>query len=237
MSTAYAHEDEVAGSVRAAERIVPFLLQTIGRVRSVVDLGGGTGAWLRAFQSNGVSDVLLIDVPEVEPGLLIDRKRFQPANLDAAFPETARFDLAVCVECAEHLSPDRGPPLVEWLTGVADCVVFSAAIPGQGGKGHRNLRVPSYWSELFRQRGFVRRDVLRRSLVGDMSVPWWYRQNLVLYTKLHVAINSIETDYVPEEFLLAHETVAISFAQNHGFKDLLRLLRPALVSAIRRRLV
>jgi hypothetical protein len=53
------------------------------------------------------------------------------------------------LECAEHLPAHRAAPLVEWLTKSAPIVVFSAAIPGQGGKGHINEQPPDYWNDLF----------------------------------------------------------------------------------------
>ena len=228
----YRHADEVQGALTAAERIVPLVLETIGEVRSVVDLGGGTGVWLRRFQMCGVPKVMLIDRPDVEPDLVIDRTCFQAADLNKSFPSTSRFDLAVCVECAEHLRADRAQPLVEWLTGAADRIVFSAAIPGQGGKGHINERLPSYWSKLFRQRGFVRRDVLRRSLIMSKAIPWWYRQNLLLYTSQEVVLKSKEMDFVSEEFVLTNETLI----ENMGTRFLFRQLVRALGSTLRRRL-
>lgn len=229
----YAHDDEVPGSVRAAERLVPLILETLGQIRSVVDLGGGTGAWLRKFRACGVETVLLIDCPEVESHLLIERSSFSPADLNKKFPNmTSRFDLAVCVECAEHLLPDRAPSLIEWLSSVSDRVVFSAAIPGQGGKGHVNEQLPSYWTSLFSRYGFVRRDVLRRDIINDTTVPPWYRQNILLFTKPDVVLNSKDTDFITEEFVLVNEALL----RNRGLKDLLRQLWPTFVSAIRRRL-
>ena len=53
----------------------------------------------------------------------------------------------------------RARPVVEWLTASSDIVAFSAAITGQGGKGHVNEQSPDYWDNLFRECGFVRHDV------------------------------------------------------------------------------
>jgi hypothetical protein len=230
----YAHADEVAGAVRAAERIVPLILDIVGPIRSVADLGGGTGAWLARFVKHGVADVTLVDQPEVASGLLIDAANFRPANLNEAFPPPPRCDLAVSVECAEHLQPHRAPHLVKWLTDAADRVVFSAAIPGQGGKGHINEQVPSYWTAMFRDRGFVRRDVLRPRIIADAQIPWWYRQNLVIYTKPEVVLNAAADDFLPEEFVLAREPV-LHALQQPGFTTLVRRLGPAFAAALRNR--
>jgi hypothetical protein len=109
----YRHLDEMSASHSSAERIIPVILGITGPLRSVVDLGGGDGGWLRVFQQHGVEEVLLIDCPEVTPHLVIDRRFLQPCNLVRELPTPRRFDLAVCLECAEHLPPHRAKPLVE----------------------------------------------------------------------------------------------------------------------------
>jgi hypothetical protein len=229
----YRHADEVPASIRTAERIVPMILAVTGDVRSVVDVGGGTGAWLSVFQRSGVEKMLLMDCPEVAPNLLIDESCFEPVDLSLELPKPQHFDLAVCVEVAEHLPSQMARPLVEWVTTAADVVVFSAAVPGQGGKGHINLQPPEYWMDLFHQRGFIRRDVLRSKIIHDEAIPWWYRQNLFLYVKPAFKLSADEVDFLPMEFQLIHSEIAYG---DRSFRSLLRQLGPAFVSAVKRRL-
>lgn len=233
--TIYRHSDEVSASIRAAERIVPIILEVVGPVASVVDLGGGTGAWLRVFQESGVETILLIDSPTVESELLVGKESLQPADLDIEFPPVARFDLAVCVECAEHLRPDRAEKVIEWLTDAAERVVFSAAIPGQGGKGHINERPPEYWRDLFRERGFVRRDVLRPRILHDRDIPFWYRQNLYLFTRASVALAVEADDFIADDFELVYKNIIDAHRGPSSFRHVLGQLGPTLNSAIRRR--
>ena len=47
------------------------------------------------------------------------------------------YDVAFCLEVAEHVTPELGRNLVGYLTN-APTVVFTAASPGQGGRGHIN---------------------------------------------------------------------------------------------------
>ncbi len=232
----YLHADEVPGAVLAARHVVPLILEAVGAVQSVVDLGGGTGAWLRTMQRHGVETVLLIDTPEVEPDLLVDTSNFLAANLERGFPEVPRFDLAVCVEVAEHLQAERAEPLVEWLTSTADRVVFSAALPGQHGKGHVHLQPPGYWAGLFAARGFVRRDVLRGRLIQEDEVPFWYRQNLLVYTREPALVASTEPDFLPGDFVLVHETNAamVPPAPPVGVGTLVRMVGPAVAYSVRK---
>lgn len=238
-TSTYRHQDEVAGSEGAAQRIVPVILDLVGPIASVVDVGGGTGAWLREFQRNGVPKVLLVDVPAVRPSLLIDPSAFLPADMSVSIPALPRMDLAMSLECAEHLPPAQSSALVDRLASAADVVVFSAAIPSQGGKGHINERPPAFWAELFAARGFTRRDVLRPRLVHHTSLPWWYRQNLFLYTAAsYVPRGTLARDaaeLLPGDLDCIHVDV-LARMQNPGLRTALRMTGASLGRAIRTRL-
>src|SRR6185437_3265527 len=92
-----------------------------------------------------------------------------------------RFDLACSLEVAEHLPRERASDFVGLLTRSAPIVLFSAAIPGQGGNHHINEQWQSYWSELFRSRSFQAFDCIRPIVYGNPAVDWWYRQNTIVY--------------------------------------------------------
>ena len=211
--TTYMHFDEVDGARRAAEQLIPIILTLVRPTKSVVDLGGGTGAWLREFQNAGVGRIKLFDHPSVENHLLIPPQYYSSVNLATEVPPVERFDLAVCVECAEHLPASRAKSIVEWLTRSADQVVFSAAVIGQGGKHHVNEQFGRYWQQLFRDFGFVRRDIIRRRILEIDSIPWWYRQNLFLFVKEGVTLPSNEPDFIPDEFSLIHRNVENAYAR------------------------
>jgi hypothetical protein len=70
---------------------------------------------------------------------------------------------------------------VETLTTLGTAVLFSAAIPHQGGRHHVNERWPEYWAQKFRPRGYKAFDPFRTSVWGDQRVESWYQQNLVPY--------------------------------------------------------
>jgi len=233
--SSYVHADEVHGSVTAAERIVPALLAITGPVQSVVDVGGGTGAWLRAFQAHGAERILLLDEGAVEPDLLIESSSFRATNLNRPLGPLGRFDLAVCVECAEHLDSESAQPLVEALTSASDVVAFAAAVPGQGGKGHINEQWPDYWAALFAERGFLRRDVVRPRIIRDHEIPWWYRQNLFLYARIGTTLLAEDGDYLPPDFFVIYRDVSSRLGRP-GLRRLLKRLGPALADSLRRRM-
>jgi len=168
---------------QGARAIVPLLIGWIHPV-SVVDIGCALGQWLEAFQREGVGTILGIDGDYVDRALLrIPSQCFEPRDLSRPFRETRKFDLAICLEVAEHLPAGSGDDLVQGLTAMSPAVLFSAAVPEQGGVGHINEQWPSYWIERFGKQGFVAVDCVRPRIWNDASVAWWYAQNALLYVR------------------------------------------------------
>ena len=171
------------GSRRSAEAIVPIVLNLI-EPASVVDVGCGVGMWLSVFARHGIDDVWGVDGAHVDPALLqIPPGRFQAADLRQPIQLGRRFDLVVSVEVAEHLPADCATAFVDSLVALGPVVLFSAAIPHQGGVGHVNEQWPEYWAARFQEHGFVAIDVVRPRVWRDESVEWWYAQNTVLYAE------------------------------------------------------
>lgn len=174
----------------SARVIVPLLLE-LAEVRSVLDVGCGRGAWLKAFQEHGVERLRGLDGASVDPTqLLIDPACFAAVDLERCPELTETFDLALCLEVAEHLPGSASRPLVRLLTRAAPLVLFSAAVPGQGGVGHRNEQWPDYWQARFAERGYRRLDPLRRHVWQDPRVAGWYQQNLYLYASADAVARS-----------------------------------------------
>lgn len=161
--------------------IVPLVVRMLAP-RSVVDVGCGLGTWLAVFAGNGVSDVVGVDGKYVDTDRLeIPPERFVAHDLATPLSVGRRFDLAVSLEVAEHLPADRAAVFVASLTGLAPFVLFSAAIPFQGGTNHVNEQWPGYWADLFEARGFAPVDCIRREVWSDERVEWWYAQNTLLF--------------------------------------------------------
>jgi SAM-dependent methyltransferase len=168
-------------SLQSARVVVP-LIQELVAAKKVVDIGCGRGAWLRVFLEHGATEVMGYDGEYVEASkLLIDRSLFATVDLNKPFSVPGSFDLAVCLEVGEHLPARAARGLVANLTSVAPLVLFSAAIPNQGGTHHINEQWPSYWQNLFSQRRYRKLDPFRRFIFQDPRVASHYRQNLLLY--------------------------------------------------------
>ena len=168
----------------SADTILNHLLAVLPEIRSAADFGCGVGTWLAALKEKGVQDIQGFDGPWVERNLLqIPQENFRHVNLDGHIKPYRRLDLAISLEVAEHLPPEKAGDFVETLVNTADFILFSAAIPYQGGKGHINEQWPNYWASLFNEQGYEAVDVIRRQIWNDSNIPVWYRQNLLLYVK------------------------------------------------------
>ena len=169
-------------TAQAAARILDLVLPRLPPVRSALGVGCGVGAWLSVLREKGVADLAGVDGAWVDEKLLkIPSETFRRADLSAPLNLERRFDLAISLEVAEHLPPARAEGFVAELTGAADFILFSAAIPFQGGYGHANEQWQSYWADRFARRGYVVRDWVRPRLWTDAAIPVWYRENLLLF--------------------------------------------------------
>lgn len=165
------------GAHASALALVPQLVSEFDP-RTVVDIGCGQGWWARAFHELGGCVVLGVD-GSPEAGKALAGSQFQQVELtDQRW--YGRHDLAVCLEVGEHLPDWAADGLVKTVCASAPTVVWSAAIPGQGGAGHINEQPPGYWVEKFRSVGYAVSGALRLRIWDDARIEPWYRQNLLI---------------------------------------------------------
>lgn len=65
-----------------------------------------------------------------------------------------KFDLAICLEVAEHIEPEFSGVFVNNLAKLSDVIVLTAAPPGQEGYGHVNCQPQTYWVKKFDAIGY-----------------------------------------------------------------------------------
>ncbi len=169
------------GAIQSAQVIVARLFAAL-RPASVLDVGCGRGGWLGVWAAAGCASVQGVDGDYVDRTRLhIPQDAFRSTDLAAPFDLGRRFDLVQCLEVAEHLAPAHATVLIDSIVRHGDVVLFSAAVPGQGGTQHINERPLNYWRELFAARGFVAFDAVRPHIHTDRRIEPWYRFNTVLY--------------------------------------------------------
>jgi len=195
----YIHSIE-SFNTRAAEEIVPQIIKFFNP-KSVVDVGCGIGTWLNVCKSFGINDILGIEGHHLDTNLLmIGKDDIFFWDLEKEFLINRKFDIALCLEVAEHISSGASARFIKSLANLSDVIIFSAAIPGQGGQGHINEQWMDYWQTEFQKNNFEFYDLLRPLFWNNEKVDWWYRQNIIVairngitncFSKNHFPLNAV----------------------------------------------
>lgn len=210
----YSH---VADAATSSAGVIAPMVHALVEPASVVDVGCGLGSWAAAFARLG-ADVLGVDFgPLDHTQLRIPPDSFVTADLSRPLELGRSFDLVVALEVAEHLPAASADQFVDSLVGLGPIVLFSAAIPGQGGTHHVNEQWPDYWAERFADRGYRAVDSIRRQVWRHPEVAWWYAQNCLLFASDAALASSSELRRLhemtsPQQLSMVHPTKYLDVA-------------------------
>jgi SAM-dependent methyltransferase len=217
-----------SGAIRSARTIVPIVVEAL-RCRSVLDVGCGAGAWLSVYRELGVTDVCGVDGDYVDRArLLIPQAQFQAGDVSRPFDLGRKFDLVQSLEVAEHIPPAASRTLIANLAGHSSCVLFSAAVPGQGGENHVNEQSYEYWRKLFAGHGFIAHDFVRPGVRAAREVEPWYAYNSIAYVhqdRIASLPEHVRSSRVPDDMPIANVASTL-------FRLRTALLRPLPVAVV-----
>lgn len=181
------YENQSDGSLSAAQAILARV-NAVYPFNSMLDVGCGVGTWLKAAQTNGVDRIFGVDGDYVQRDMLqIPPENFKGADLTLPMDLGEKFDLTLSVEVAEHIEAADVRNYMSILTKHSDAILFSAAVPGQGGTHHVNENWAEYWEKVFDDFGFEPVDFLRELIWADTGIPFWYRQNICFFRRKSAA--------------------------------------------------
>ncbi|MHC1686760.1 MAG: class I SAM-dependent methyltransferase [Methanothrix sp.] len=177
----YLKQKEIAHA--SGREIIPHILEFI-KPKSVLDVGCGVGSWLHVFNDFGIEDVFGIDGDWIDKNQLeIPIEKFLAIDLSSGFDLSRTFDLVISLEVAEHIHEDFSDKFIESLINHGPIILFSAAVPLQGGIHHVNEQWPEYWVEKFKKNGYLVVDAIRPRIWQNRHVDFWYAQNLLIFVR------------------------------------------------------
>lgn len=178
----YTHTDRMHNT-QAAYSILPYIFSYIKPI-SVIDIGCGNGSWLKVASKLGADIIQGVDgIKVADDQLNIPEGNFLKHDLTKPLQLNKKFDLVLSLEVAEHLPEAAANIFIDTLTNHGNCILFSAAIPNQGGQFHFNEQWPEYWHLKFKERGYLAYDIIRNKFWNDDNVFWWYKQSIIIYAK------------------------------------------------------
>ncbi len=185
------HNAERATRISTAIKCLK-LIRPLIEFESVVDFGSGIGAWLYAARNLGAKTILGIEGDWIaNTDTVIEKEHILIQDLAAGQPKFAKeFDLAMTIEVAEHLPEKAANGFCASLASASDYILFSAAIPGQGGLGHVNEQPLPYWVARFWNLGYVPIEPIRPYIAKRPDIYPWLRTNLIMFVKYDMLIRS-----------------------------------------------
>ena len=167
-----------------AQRLADYI-HTYIKPAAFRDFGCSSGLYLRElkariptipssgfeFSKEAVERALSTDVYEVD--------LTSPLSLDT-IPNT----LGICLEVLEHIPDEYHAAVLTNLTQHCTTLIFSAALPGQGGTGHINCRPRIDWIRRFHALGWVVDIDATQHLINFMKkgvyIGWFVANAIVL---------------------------------------------------------
>ena len=186
--------------ISSANQILKILFQYY-HPNKIIDVGCGSGSWLRVAQELGAESITGIDGLWLKKEMLLSNKiELISHDLEIPFPDLGIYDLVISLEVAEHLTKNRAESFIKDLCNLSKVILFSAAIPGQGGDHHINEQWQSYWNGLFRDNNYLCFDIIRHKVWEKKQVKPWYKQNCLVY--VHKALLPIFNESDQSKFPL-----------------------------------
>lgn len=131
-------------------RVLMSIWSLLGKPSSYVDWGSGSGAMVHLARQCDV-DAVGLDIIASPPDIRHDLR--YPIDLQK------KFYLATSIETVEHLPEDSVNIFCQsaskHLEDNGGWFVFTAALPGQKGHNHVNLKTPFFWREKLTEFGLT----------------------------------------------------------------------------------
>lgn len=173
--------DEYPQAVRVGEYISTYL-----KPDSFIDFGCSTGLYLREVQLKlpNISTVGFEFSQEAVNAALCKNIYKTDLTEEVQIIKTPNT-LGLCLEVLEHIEDHHWKQVLQNMATSCDRIIFSAAVPGQGGVGHINCRPKIDWIKRFHSLGWVVDLDATKHLIWFMEQGYrmgWFVNNVVIFT-------------------------------------------------------
>jgi cyclopropane fatty-acyl-phospholipid synthase-like methyltransferase len=147
-------------------------------VKTLVDFGCGTGAYIKFIKEIGI-DVEGYDgnpfTPKISGGV------GSVLDLSSDFNLNKKFDMVMSLEVGEHIPVEFEDVFIDNICRHSNqFLLLSWAIVGQGGDGHVNCRNNDYIIEKLKERNFEIMET-ESNILRNKSTKFWFKNTIMLF--------------------------------------------------------
>lgn len=178
-------EKNLKWNIPIAYELVGILIKYFNP-HSVVDVGCGNAEFLWQFQKRGIEIKGYEGSHFALEKSLVNKKYIELFDIRSLINSLQKYDLALCLEVAEHIEKPYSEILVDNLANLSDTVIFTAASPGQGGHFHINEQPKEFWINIWNKKGFRYFDELTETIKEEFktkNILSWYYNNLMVFKR------------------------------------------------------
>jgi glycosyltransferase involved in cell wall biosynthesis len=171
-----------------ADRLATWIKDEINP-STIIDIGCGPGIYVHSLRDVGIN----ANGIDIDDRILHDPYLFKADILEYAQDDrepTWTSDLVLCLEVAEHIDPQYSDMIVRSVCKAINpggILIWTAALPGQGGTGHVNCRPKSYWRTKFEGAGLIFDEALMNKCLNYLhsgKFMGWFSQNVLVFSKM-----------------------------------------------------
>jgi len=155
----------------------------------MLDVGCGTGAMIKLARTMGVEAYGIDAHKHINVGWIFKHDLREPFSL-AEKNLPSQVPLVISIEVAEHIPKSKHDIFCDTVANhlmMDGILVFTSAVPGQGGEEHVGIEQPTYWRTKFHNRGIGYREDMTANLAmlwSNIKSPlMWLPPNLQVFKR------------------------------------------------------
>ncbi len=160
-------------------------------LKSILDLGCGVGSYLEGSFLAGCKDIIGLELNYDIAKKYIAKNissYIKYGDITKPLNLQRKFDCVLSVEVAEHIDYKIISGFIDNLQKYpSKYIIFTAAPPGQLGRGHINLRKKNLWIKDIESNDTMYRDDIVKKCIKEwkkFDVPDYIFKNLIIFEKV-----------------------------------------------------